>query len=715
MKKRYLILISLFVTTWSFAQNMSNVDLTKLSPEQIQMYKQYTTKNSGSTTSNLSDYEVVGQRGLADDSLKQDDRLVEKKTKSRVFGMGIFNSQKLTFEPKLNIATPQNYILGTYDEVLVDISGLYDANYKLKVSPEGNIRIPNVGQIKVSGRTIEDATRRIKSEISKYFQGVSSGETHVNVSLGNIRSIKVMVVGEAVKPGTYTLPSLATAFNVLYACGGPTESGSMRSIKVVRAGKIIGSLDVYGMLIDEIAVNDIALQDGDIIRIEPYKNRIYVDGSVKRPGTFETLMGENLQKVLNFAGNFSEKADKSKIRIFRYTKDGRTVVDVTANQLANYIPDAGDSVYVSTMYEQKIGGRVTVSGAVKKPGKYLLSENAHLKDILLKAQGFTDIAYTDSIEIIRSVKNLGDLSRDEDKSLVIKVNVAKDLLNIDEKNNPQLEDGDQVVVRKLPGFEDIRMVRVEGEVKLPGTYNIKNKSERISDVLARTGGLTNYAYAAGAFLIRSESTNEIEQKLNQIIRTNSLNQLGKKQNKSIDLNMLKNSGSNALESVEAADSLQKKLSGQDAIEKMFSSENVVGVDIDFIMKNIGSAYDLKLEEGDIIYVPREQQTVKVLGQVLFPTIVCYNKNYRLKDYVLDAGGFADNASKKNIFVLYANGSVKGTKKFLFFRSYPRIEPGAQLVIPEKPVEIKNKMTAGETVGMLTTISSMLVLIYTLLK
>jgi polysaccharide biosynthesis/export protein len=711
MKNLFLTFICLFVFVGVFAQDMSKVDVSKLTPEQIEMYNKYMSKGTETSSKNNSVAGLTEDRRMENDSLKLDKKFL----KSKIFGSYLFDTQRLTFEPKLNIPTPPNYILGTYDEVLVDISGLYEANYKLKISPEGNIRIPNVGQVKVSGRTIEDATRKIKNEISKYYQGVSSGQTHVNVSLGNIRSIRVIVVGDAVRPGTYTLPSLATAFNALYACGGPNETGSMRNIKVVRSGKTIANLDVYGILSEGVDVNDVPLQDGDIIRIEPYKTRIFIDGAVKRSGLFEGLPNESLQRILNFAGGFSEKADKSKIRVFRYSETGRSVVDVKSSQFNSFIPESGDSAFVSTMFEAKEGYEVTVSGEVKKPGKFLLTENARLKDLLLRSQGFTEAAFTDSVEIIRSIKKMDVLDHSNDKSLVIKVNVDRNLLNISEANNLLLEPGDQVVVRRIPGFEDIRMIRVEGEVKFPGSYNIENKTERISDVLIRAGGVTDYAYSAGAFLIRSETSNEIEQKLNQIIRSNSLNQLGKKQNKSIDLNMLKNSGSNAVESIEVADSLQKKLSGFDVVDKVFKEENVVGIDVDFIMKNRGSASDLKLEEEDIIYIPREQQTVKVLGQVLFPTIVCYNSNYRLKDYVISAGGFADNASKNNIFVLHSNGSVKGTKKFLFFRKYPKIEPGSQVVIPEKPIELKNKMTAGETVGMLTTISSMLLLIYTLLK
>jgi len=706
MKNLILILFTT-ITTWvASAQNTSNIDFNSLTPEQIEMYKQYISKTDHSAS--VSEKNSLTNAGrITNDSINT----IKGNYSNKFFGSYLFNSQNLTFEPQLNIPTPRNYILGVNDEVLVDISGLYDANYRLNVSPDGNIRVPNVGLIKVAGYTIDDAAKKIRTEIAKYFQGTSSGVTKVNVSLGNIRSIRVIVIGEAVRPGSYTLPSLASAFNALYACGGPTLNGSMRDVKIIRNGKTISTLDVYGILTDGLPVKDISLQDGDIIRVEPYKTKIYITGATKRTGIFELLPNENIQKALGFAGGFNEKANKSNLKVFRYSDEGRTVLNVTSQQFSYFIPSAGDSIIISTTYENNEGYEVSISGEVKKPGVYQLIENFRLKDLITRAEGFTDIALTDSIELIRAIKNKDNLEKSQEKSTVIKIKLPKNISEISDSDNLQLENGDQVVVRAIPGFEKTRMIRVEGEIYLPGGYNLKNKSERVSDIISRAGGLTSYAYPKGAFLIRSESLDDTERKLNQIVKNNTLTQLNKRQSNTIDLNMLKATGVSSLDDISAIDTLQQKLSGSKIVNKVFAQENVVGLDLDAIMKNPKSKSDLKLENGDIIYIPREQQTVKVSGQVLFPTIVCYEESYKLNDYILNSGGFAENANKNNIFVLYSNGNVKGTKRFLFFRSYPKIEPGAQIIVSDKPILLKNKVTVGETVGILTSTTSMLVLIY----
>lgn len=711
MNRLQLILIFTFVVTSLLAQ-----DLSKLTPEQLDIYKKYISGGSLSVG-----VEPSGAKSTVDVRTMQDSTPINssssslKLSKLKIFGSYLFNTKNLTFEPRLNIPTPQNYILGAYDELILDISGLYDANYKLKINTEGNVRIPNAGLVKIAGLTIETASKRIKAEISKYYQGVASGETKVTVSLGNIRSIQVIIVGEAVKPGTYTLPSLATAFNALYACGGPNDKGSMRDINILRNGKIIGTLDVYGLLTDQVKTHDIALQDGDIIRIEPYQKRIYLEGALKRTGTFESVTGENLRKIINFAGGFTETADKSKIRVFTYTDKGRTSAELNDNMSDRYFPEGGDSIYVPLLFENKIGYSVTISGAVRQPGIYPLTENVKLRDILVRAGGFTEMAYTDSVEVIREIKNENRLLTSKDKSFVRKITVDKNLNFKDESQNIDLQNGDQIVVRTMPGFEEIRTVRVEGEVKFPGTYNIKDKTERVSDVIQRAGGTTEYAFPEGSYLIRREVENDVEKKLDRIIKANTKSQLEKKSNKSIDANLLKNYAGNVAEGITAVDSIQKKLSGSEAIDKIFKNENVVGLNLTNILSHRASKSDLILEQGDIIYVPRQKQTVKVLGQVLFPTMVNFDPNFKLNDYILNAGGFADNANRNNLFVLYSNGSVKGVKRTLFFRSYPKIEPGCQIIIPEKPLLLTNKISIGETIGILTSVSSSLALIYSIFK
>lgn len=802
MNKIKLLFLLLFVISASFAQ-----DLSKLTPEQLDMYKKYMAGKNTTASPSVAPKENVTVRKVdVNDSLmtKPKQEIVTPAPKLTVFGSNLFTTQNLTFEPNLNIPTPPDYILGTYDELVINISGLYEANYKLKVSPEGIINIPNVGSIKVSGLTIENVTRTIKNRISKVYMGVSSGETKVNISLGNIRSIRVMVVGEAVRPGTYTLPSLATAFNALYSCGGPNDIGSMRNIKVIRAGKVIANLDMYHFLVDGMLIDNVVLQDEDILKIDPYKIRVLFTGAIKHPAIFEGMKNETLKDIIRYAGGFSDNANRSKITVFRYADKGKTVIDVPGNELSSFQMKSGDScnvtqtynkfdnrvdikgsvyrpgayalepgltvkkliakadgikedaylnmayitrkkenqipeiigfnlgevlkgsapdvllqkddsVAIRSLFDYREGQKVSILGEVKSPGTYPLIENITLKDLIFKARGFTEMAATDSIELIRPIKNQDSLLISDIKSIVMKFAIDKDLNFKPGSGDILLQNGDQVIVRTISGYEGIRMVSIEGEVLHPGSYNIINKSEKISDIIKRAGGFTPYAYPTGAFLIRSERISNTEQKLNRIMAENSKTQLEISPNKTLDANMLKASGATTVQGYTAMDSIQKKLSGSQVVGKIFNPEGVVGLNLKEIMSEPGGKYDFKLEEGDIIYVPRELQTVRVLGQVLFPTIVRYDQNMRLMDYINGSGGLSLNADRSKIFVLYPNGGAKSTKSFLGIRSYPKIQPGARIIVPEQPIEIRNKLTTGETVSILTSITSTVALCYSILK
>jgi len=812
MKKINLILFAFIMLAGSLVAQ----DLSKLTPEQLAAYKKYKEGNAPVTNTapaNVTERSVQDNPdestdnatiGKKKNTLNDDNQKKENAFSGGVFGSYLFRGQNLTFEPKLNIATPPRYILGTYDELIIDISGQYEANYKIKVTPEGFIRIPNISPVKVSGLTIENATRSIRNKLAKIYPGVSSGVTQINVTLGSIRSIRVTVVGEATRPGTYTLPSLATAFNALYACGGPDSIGSMRDIKVVRRGIVVGKIDVYGFLLDGALTGNIALQDEDVIQIAPYKVRVSINGAVKRAGIFEALPDETLQQLVRFAGGFNDKANKSIITTFRLTDTGRTVVDVAENELSTFKIQSGDSCFVSTtsnrfdnrvdisgsvyrpgaygletgmtlkqlvakadgvkedaylnmavinrkqanmipeiigfnlgevlhglkediplqkndsvviksIFDYREGQSVSIWGAVLAPGTFKLIENITLKDLIFKARGFTEMANTDSVELIRVVKDPEHLLNTNEKTIVLKFAMDKDLNFKTGISNMVLENGDQVIVRTISGYEGIRMVKVEGEVLRPGNYNITNKAERISDVIKRSGGFTRYAYPLGAFLIRTENPTGVQQKLNQIIKENSKKQIQTKESNVLDANLIKAGVSSSTNGTTDVDSIQGNQQNNKAINKIFKTEGIVGINLVEIMKNPGSKYDFFLEEGDDVFVPRELQTVKVMGEVLFPTYVGYDPGFSLKKYINRAGGYSEQAQIRKVFVLYANGTAKGTRSFLGIRFYPSLKPGAQIVVPEKPVEIQSKMSTGEKVGIMTSVTSAMVLIYSVVK
>jgi protein involved in polysaccharide export with SLBB domain len=272
-----------------------------------------------------------------------------------------------------------------------------------------------------------------------------------------------------------------------------------------------------------------------------------------------------------------------------------------------------------------------------------------------------------------------------------------------------LQNGDQVIVRTIPGYENIKMVRIEGEILKPGIYNILNKAERVSDLVKRSGGFTHYAYPLGAYLIRYEKTDGLENILKQKMVERAKRQIASKSDENIDVELLQKTGSKDLKT------FKEELSGSEAAEQIMSTEGIVGINLQKIMQHPGGRQDFFLEEGDVLYVPRELQTVRVLGEVLFPTYVGYDKKMSLRDYISSAGGFSDRAQKNSTFVLYANGTAKSIKSFLGIRTYPEIRPGSNIFVPEKPVEIKDKLSTAETVSILTSVATVAALIISVFR
>ena len=799
--KKVLIFLAplLFAAAGLAAQN--NVDLSKLSNDQIEAYKQYMATGKTTAADTAAVRGAVKERTITGTS-SPGVQAEPASSGGGVFGSYLFGRQNLTFEPNLNIPTPPYYVLGTYDEIIVDISGLYEANYRLKVNTEGFIRIPNIGPIKVGGITISEASKIIRNRLSAVYTGIGGG-TKVNVSLGSIRSIRVTVIGEAYKPGTYTLPSLATAFNALYACGGPGENGSMRDIKVIRRGKVVAEIDVYDYLMKGSLKNNVQLFDEDIIKVEPYKTRVKISGAVKRQGIFETLSGETMSDLINYAGGFTDIANTSAITVIRLKGKEKTVAEVTGEMMNSFKLESGDEVSVSGIYD-KYNNRVTLAGAVYRPGVYStdscstvrelikkadgLRDDAYLgiayitrqrvndvpeiigfnignivrgrdsdislkkddyvkveylkdfveeknvgvwgavltpgsyklidkmtvKDLISMAHGFTEQASTDSIELVRIIKDPIKLFTSPEKSVVFKIAMDKNLNIKDNSNDMTLESGDQVIVRNISGYEPIRVARIEGEVVTPGNYNITEKTERISSLVRRAGGFTEYAYPEGAYLIRKESATGMERKLNDIATENIKKELISQTTAKLNATALGAQGM-SVKSYSKADSVRQELSGSEVIKSLSDNESLVGIDLGKIIANPGSDNDLYLEDGDEIYVPQKLQTIRVMGSVLFPTYVRYRGGMTLKGYVNRAGGFSDRANKNHAFVLYANGTVKSVKRVFWIRNYPSVTPGSKIIVPGKPIEIKERMTTAETVSMISALITAAALIVSILK
>lgn len=702
----------------------------------------------------------------------------------QVFGASLFQGASPLFEPNLRLATPKNYILGSGDQVLIDIYGQSEEKHSLDITPEGTINIPLVGIVPVAGMTFEQAETRIIAELANIYRAIRTGNTKVTVTLGNIRSISVVITGEIVKPGTYTLPSLATVFNALYHSGGPSENGSFRNIKLIRSGKEIATMDIYDFLVLGSFDDNLRLEDQDVLMVPPYENRVTVTGEVKRPAIFELKQGETFDKLLAYAGGFTENAYRTRIKVTKRTATEQRIEDLLSSQYTHYEPQGGDSyvvdrvlsrfenrvsitgavfrpgeyelspgltvsmllkkaeglkedaflnrgsilrvkddlqrehvsfdvagvlagtapdielkredvVNVSSIFDLKEAYTVDIDGEVRLPGQFAYAEGMTLKDLIIRAGGFRESASSSRIEISRRKTNADVMSQSAHIAEIFQVDADKALSK--EEVDFVLMPFDRVVVRTSTGYETQKTVRIVGEVLYPGLYTINRKDERISDLIKRAGGLTPLAYVHGASLKRGE---------------------------------LPDTGAVAAEAgTEAAERERKKqaeysrllalqqLQSDASFNQLNLDRNIdndlVGINLERIILKPGYRGDLILEDGDVIHVPKELQTVKISGEVLAPSTAVYSPSKGFNQYISQAGGFSSRALRKSVYVLYANGSVKSTNRFLFFNNYPPIKPGAEIFVPQK--EAKLPIGAQQWLGFGTGIASLAAIIVTIFR
>lgn len=695
--------------------------------------------------------------------------------KPKNFGFDVFNNPNLTFEPTLNIPTPKNYQLAADDELQIDVSGYSEASYRLKVTPEGLIRIPVAGPVSVNGLTIEQAKRAITRKLaSTIYSNINSGRTSVEVTLATIRSIKVTIIGEATLPGTYTLPSLASAYNALYACGGPNLNGSYRNIQVIRNNNVVATIDVYEYLVKGSKKNDIRLMDQDVIKINPYVVRIELKGEIKKPGLYDVAPGETFGQILNYAGSFTDNAYTARIQVFKNTSRDRQVSTATENQFATVIPERGDvyvigrilnrftnrisikgavyrpgeyelkdrmtllqlineadgiredaftsranihrlkpdlspeiisfdldkllnkqvpditlrpedQVTIYSKFDLKEGYYVTIEGEVSSPGVFLYEEGMSVQDLILMAGGFKESASMQRVEVSRRVKDADRTAQNTKTALIFQQDLTADLRDSTGTIAKfTLSPFDEVSIHPAPGYFAQKNAVIEGEVIYSGKYTLEEKNERISDLVKRAGGLTPEAYAEGAVLVRSRKftrseQNNYEQGLNNLAKQNYMN--------GTDVTLLQ---------YELNRITQKK------------SDNV-GIDLREILSNPNSKYDLILNDGDTLRIPKQLQTVRINGEVLYPALVRYDRKLNFKDYIIGAGGFAERSSKKRSYVVYANGSVKGTRSFLFFKNYPELSPGSEIYVPIR--RERERLRTGEVLTLSAALVTMAAILF----
>lgn len=687
------------------------------------------------------------QRNNAETGYEAARRAEREVIRRKLFGYELFNDPSLreTFQPNLRIATPRNYFIGPDDQLNINIYGYSAFEYKQTVTPEGNIYFDQgIGPVSVAGLTIEAAKARIISRLSKIYVGLKNStygpqNTYLELTLGNIRSIRVSVLGEAVRPGTYTLSSLSTAFNAIYQGGGPNELGSFRNVSVIRNNRIIATIDLYDYLLTSTKTNDIRLQDNDNIRFNTYQTRVEITGPVKRNNIFELTKGETLDKLLYFSGGFAATAYKSLVKVTRLTDRERKVVDVPAADYKTFAIQDGDLVSVEALLE-RFENQVTIQGAVYRPGQYSLDRsktlkqlieaaeglkgdafsgrvmimrtrldmatenlsvdlaailngtkedvplqredqvtvpsrfelaeqatvairgevnfpaspvpfvaNMTLEDLILRAGGLKESAEAAQVEVVRRKKDVDVRSTTGAIAEVLTFNINRDLSIADGNSKLILQPFDEVIIRRSPNYVAQTYAGVEGEVIVPGNYAIRNKDQKVSDLVALAGGLTPQAYVEGATLVRRVklSPEEIAQ-----------------QQRSIS---------------ELADDSRK--SAVQTEELAPNKEEAIGINLKRILDKPGSSEDMLVQEGDILRIPKRLETVRLQGEILLPTTVKYRAGQTFQDYIAQGGGFTDKSQRKRSFIVYANGSVDKTRRFAFFNVYPKVEPGAEIIVP----------------------------------
>jgi protein involved in polysaccharide export with SLBB domain len=683
-----------------------------------------------------------------------------------IFGSELFDNPTLNFEPNLKLATPVNYILGPGDELQVSVYGVQEYNASIPVSVEGKVSIQYVGEISVSGMSIEAATQKIKGAMAKVYSTIGSGQSQVAISLSRIRTIRVTIIGSK-QPGNYSISSLATVYNALFLGGGPGKNESYRNIELIRNNKIYTKVDIYKFLVNGDQSENVGLKDNDVIRIPAYNQRVTLEGQVKRPGIFEMKPGETFSDLLSFASGFNEFAYTASVNVLQKTAKEFKVQDVKASQFNSYKPLSGDAFRVTKILN-RFENRITIDGAVFRPNTYSFYEGMRVSDLIAKADGLKEDAYSKRARIIRLKSDLtteivnvnlekaldGDLEADialnkedvvtvysildfvEEYKITIdgeikkpgvydyyegltlndlfvqaggltgsaskKVEVARMILSedIDDSNlnkaelfnieitpdnneqavNFSLLPFDVINIRKMAVYEKPEMVTIIGAVNYAGKYVLASKKAKVYDIVKRAGGLTSVANIEGVKIKRPIKSKQIEDV------------------ESIDLNL----GTN--------DSIQNKLEKKLKEELKFA---IIPVDWKSIVKDQDSNTNVTLFPGDQIEVAAFNEGVKVTGNVLLTSEIPYDKGKGF-GYYLDAVGGADAKGwKKKAYIIYPNGKADVTKSFLFFRNYPKVTPGSQIIVPEKP-EVK-KMSTGEFVSIAGVLASLAGVIIAILR
>ena len=696
--------------------------------------------------------------------LKREAKTTPEAPVSNIFGHNLFTSRNLSFEPSANLATPVNYRLGPGDEVIIDIWGASENTIRQTISPEGTILVRALGPVHLNGMTVKEANAFLQREFSKIYSGISGNEpnSQIKLTLGDIRTIQINIMGEVSVPGTYTLSAFSTVFHALYRAGGVNRIGSLRSIKVVRGGKTFADLDVYDFLMKGQMKDDIRLQEGDVILVEPYQELVEIVGKVKRPMFYEMKPTETVATILKYAGGFTGDAYKKAVRLVRKSGREHQVYNVDEMDYSVFRLDDGDMITIDAVLD-RFENRVEVRGAVYRAGLYQLDGTVNtVKQLIKKAEGLRGDAFLNRVMIDREHEDLSHEIIAIDLGGLLRGTVA----------DIPLQKNDILYIPSINDLKEEETVAIYGEVANPGTF-LFSKSMTIEDLLVQAGGLLEeaattrvevtrrikdpkstsvssvlgktftfdikdgllvgdtenfYLEPFDAVYIRKSPAYRRQQNVTvagEVLFSGSYSLLQKNERLS---DLINKAGGVTPDAYVKGARLIRRLSeeekprqsdvlrmaqnkeGKDSISVSkldISDTYVVGIDLEKALSNPHSDYDLVLREGDVLYIPEYINTVKISGAVMYPNTVIYQRDKKLKHYINQAGGFGHLAKKKRAYVVYMNGTVARLKA----RSAKAIEPGCEIIVPSKSE--KKRMALSEILGISSTTATIAAMVATL--
>ena len=676
----------------------------------------------------------------------------------RDFGQHIFAPGNLTFAPNMNMPTPPNHILGAGDELIIDIWGHVEENFRRTIAPDGHILLPGVGRVELMGLTFEQAQVRVKNSLATIYSDLVSPapQTFMAMSLGNVRTISVSVLGEVVAPGMFTVTSLTTVFNVLHLSGGPNNIGSLRNIHVTRNGNRVATIDLYDFLMHGDSSGDITLRDGDIIMVDPHGTLAQITGEVRRPMWYEMLENETLEDLIRFAGGFTGNAFQANLSLHRRGAVEMEAFTLSENEFATFHFRDGDQVSVGNILD-RFANMVEVSGAVYRPGTFAIGSNIRtIGDLVRIAQGTTGDAHLYRVLLHREQDDLRPSVQ------------AFNLIDVLSGRVPDiaLQANDRLYIPSIFSIEDDIMVTVSGEVRAPGSFPFA-ENMHLEDLLLLAGGLTDAASTAKIDVFRRQrdpasitvpatvaeefsfslrdgeltlrdatfvlhpsdlvivrrSPGYVEQQMitvqgevlfsgqyarisrderlsSFIARAGGLTEYAFLQGASVLRLATADERRRTREALEAS----ARVVGDTVahwIDDLDFSHRPVAIDFAAALRNPGGAADIILQAGDIINVPLNPGTVEIAGGVLFPNIVFYSSRMNVNAYVRQAGGFSRLAMRNRVFVVHMNGQVSTGR-------WATVTPGSIIVVPERPP--RTPMSLQNWVGISTSLATVALLI-----